>query len=88
MAKRQDVRALLSKQLGPDVTKTLLDKVERMRKQGASAEKIEKAFMTDLTREIEKRVSNLIGMSVNAPDAVRVLVAVGRGSGMSVQTKK
>lgn len=86
MARKQDVRALLSKQLGPAVTKTLLDKVERMRKQGASAEKIEKAFMTDLAREIEKRVSSLMGMSVNALDGVRVLVAVGQG--MSVQTKK
>ncbi len=88
MATKQDVRALLSKQLGPDVTKTLLDKVERMRKQGASAEKIEKAFMTDLTRQIEKRVSSLVGISVTAPDAVRVLVAVGRGAGMSVQTRR
>ncbi len=88
MAKKQDVRALLSKQLGPDVTKTLLDKVERMRKQGASAEKIERTFMTDLTREIEKRVSSLLEVAVGGPDAVRVLVAVGRGAGMSVQTRR
>ncbi len=86
MAKKQDLRALLSKELGPDVAKTLLNKVERMRKAGASAEKIEMAFMSDLVREIEKRVSGLVGMSVNALDGVRVLAAVGRR--MSVQTKR
>ncbi len=86
MAKKQDIRALLSKQLGPDVAKTLLNKVEKMRKEGASAEKIEMTFMSDLAREIEKQVSGLVRMSVNALDGVRVLVAVGQG--MSVQTKK
>ncbi len=86
MAKKQDIRALLSKQLGPDAAKTLLNKVEKMRKEGASAEKIEMTFMSDLAREIEKQVSGLVRMSVNALDGVRVLVAVGQG--MSVQTKK
>ncbi len=85
MAKKQDLRALLSKQLGPDVAKALLNKVETMRKKGVSAQKIERAFMADLTREIERRVSSLVGTSVNALDGVRILIAVAPG--MSVQTK-
>ncbi len=76
MAKKQDLRALLSRQLGPDVADSLIKRVTRMAKQGASADKIERAFMTDLARYIEKRVGNLVGTSVNALDGVKILVVV------------
>ncbi len=77
MAKKPDLMALLSKQLGPDVARNLLNRVQKMKNKNVKPDKIEETFMTDLNREIEKRVSGLVGVSVNALSGVKILVSVG-----------
>ncbi len=76
MARKQDLRTLLTKQLGRDAANAILKKVDTMAKRGASAAQIEKVFLTDLTREVEKRVKSLLTSSVHTLDGLRALVSV------------
>jgi hypothetical protein len=76
MAGKQNVRTLLSKQLGKDVADALLNKVDALAKQGASPAKIEKVFLAELNAHLEKRVGSLLGTVVQSLGGVRALVAV------------
>ncbi len=74
--KKQDLRTLLTRQLGKDTAVAMLNKLDRLAKRGASAAQIEKVFLTDLTREVESRVGSLMGTAVHTLDGLRTLVAV------------
>lgn len=76
MAKKQDLRTLLSQQLGEKTADAMLAKVDRMAKQGVSAAQIEKVFLTELSRHLEKRVSSLVGTTANAVGLFRTLSTV------------
>lgn len=76
MAKKQDLRTLLREQLGQKTADAMLTKVDRMAKQGISAAQIEKVFLTDLSRNLEKRVSSLVGTTLNAVGLFRTLSVV------------
>jgi hypothetical protein len=84
MATRQDIRTVLRKQLGKKVADALLNKVDKMARQGVSADKIERVFLADLGTELEKRMGDLLGTAVRAT-AVRSFVAVTRGRNVAVR---
>ncbi len=88
MAKKQNVGSILSKQFGKDVADALLNKVDRMVKQGATAEKIEEAFLKALNAQVEKRIGSLVGTSVQSLRGVRALTAVQSKRLVAVQSKK
>ena len=60
MAKKQNMRAVMRKQLGKQVADAMLDRVDKMVKQGKSATAIQNAFAADLTAHIEKQVISAV----------------------------
>ncbi len=74
MPQKQDLRTLLSEQLGQKTADAILAKVNSMAKRGAGAAQIEKVFLTEVTRAVEKRVSRLVGTPLNAVGLFRATI--------------
>ena len=64
MARKRDVRAWLRKQLGKDTADTLLKKMNKMAKQGASPAKVRKAFIADIATHMAQRVDKELGIDI------------------------
>jgi len=84
MARKQDIRALLVKELGEDVADAMLNKVDQMVKQGKKSIQIEKAFSKDLATYTEKQMRKTARIIVHMPNIVsmvrnKVVVHPARG---------
>lgn len=86
MAARQNIRKVLRKQLGSKAADALLNKVDKMARQGFSADKIEKVFLANLETELEKRIRGILDTAVSAT-AVRSVVAIHQGPHVAVTRK-
>ena len=85
MPGKQDAAAVMRKQVGEKKAEDIFAKVEKMLKEKASAEDIEKAVAEDLTAYIEKVIAPAVRSEVEilmhgvAKPIVRIRVAEIRG---------
>lgn len=72
MPKTETPEMLLRKHLGQESADAILKKIDKMVVEGASAEKIETAFLKDLTRSIEKSMQYAVAVQTSSMEKVTV----------------
>ncbi len=70
--KRQDLETLLTRYLGKEVAAAMLDKVDKMVKQGKSAGVIERAITKDVIAEVEKGVVSTVIAKIGPMTPIKV----------------
>ena len=72
MPKEENVRALLTDNLGKEVGDAILAKIDKMVKEGATPARIERAVQADIATEIEKQVLSAIVVNIGPIQPIKV----------------
>lgn len=72
MAKQTSIESLLAKNLGKDVAAAMVDKIDKMVKEGASASDIEKTLGQDLANHIENGVVSAVVAKIGPITPIKI----------------
>jgi len=72
MPTRETPEDLLGKHLGKDVAKTMLNKIDKMVKEGASADKIEAELNNDIASHIENQVNSILAVKIGPIEPIKI----------------
>ena len=72
MPSKETPEELLSKHLGKDAAKTLLNKIDKMVAEGASAAKIETAMNIDIADHIENQINRLLVVKIGPIEPIKI----------------
>lgn len=72
MPTKETPEDLLGKHLGKDVAKTLLNKIDKMVKEGASADKIEMELNNDIATHVENQVNSILAVKIGPIEPIKI----------------
>jgi hypothetical protein len=72
MPKQETPESLLTKHLGAEAAKSVLGNIDKMVAAGASADKIEKAAIDEISEHIEKQVVQVVTVKIGPLEPIKV----------------